>query len=158
MTQEQKQDYTRRITRANKTQLITILYDMTVDYLTDGCSCFENGDTEGFDRELSRADACIDELICSLDTEYELGRNLLSLYIFEKGQLRNSRVKRETGGAKQAIGIFTRFRDTYRQFEAEDKSDPVMVNVPEVYAGMTYGRGSLTENVSSDYTNRGFKA
>ena len=95
MTPEQKQDYTRRITHANKTGLITILYDMTLDYLADGCSCFENGDTDGFDRELSRADACIDELIRSVNINYELGRNLLSLYIFEKGELRRARTRRD---------------------------------------------------------------
>lgn len=158
MTQEQKQDYTRRITHANKTQLITVLYDMTVDYLTDGCSCFENGDTDGFERELARAGACIDELIGSVNVSYELGRNLLSLYIFEKGEIRRARTGRNADGARHAIRIFTAFRDTYRQFEVNDLSEPVMVNVPEVYAGITYGRRELTENVDMDYANRGFKA
>ena len=35
MTQEKIQVYTRRITMANKTQMITILYEMVLDYLAE---------------------------------------------------------------------------------------------------------------------------
>ena len=44
MTQEQKQKYTRKITQANKTQLITILYEMVLDYLQDARAAYEQDD------------------------------------------------------------------------------------------------------------------
>ena len=36
MTKECKQQFTLRITQANATQLVVILYEMTLQYLTDG--------------------------------------------------------------------------------------------------------------------------
>ena len=36
MTKECKQQFTLRITQANSTQLIVILYEMTLQYLADG--------------------------------------------------------------------------------------------------------------------------
>ena len=35
MTQERKQEFTLKITQANKTQMITILYEITIDYLEE---------------------------------------------------------------------------------------------------------------------------
>ena len=39
----------------------------------------------------------------------------------------------------------------------DDKSAPLMDNAQKVYAGMTYGRGRLTESFIND-DNRGFLA
>ena len=44
----------------------------------------------------------------------------------------------------------------YRQIESQDRSGPVMGNTQTVYAGMTYGRNTLTENVADPARNRGF--
>ena len=158
MTPSRKQEYTRRITQANKTQLITILYDMILDYLAEALTGQGQTDKDAFDSLIGAADACIDELITSLDLNYELARNLYGLYLFEKKELLHSRIRGERSGLEHAASVFTALRDAYRVLEKEDTTAPVMVNVETVYAGMTYGRGSLTENVSSDYTNRGFKA
>ena len=44
MKKEQKQEFTLRITRANKTQMIVILYDMVLVYLEDSLEAFEKED------------------------------------------------------------------------------------------------------------------
>ena len=41
MTKELKQEYTLRITQANKTQLITILYEMLLVYVDDARTAYE---------------------------------------------------------------------------------------------------------------------
>ena len=38
MTQEKKQEFTLKISQANKTQLITILYEMIIEYLNETLS------------------------------------------------------------------------------------------------------------------------
>ena len=158
MTQEQIQDYTLRITQANKTMLITILYDMTLDYLQDALKLLDAGDTEGFEREIHHADACIDELIGSLNLNYELAGNLLGLYLFEKKELLHGLVHRDRFAIEGAVRIFSSFRDAYRQVEHLDQDGPVMVNVPKVYAGLTYGRNELSDSVAGGGYNRGFTA
>lgn len=164
MSPEKKQDYTLRITQANKTALITILYDMVIDYCEEAITAngaLEQGDETGaehFERAIAAADACIDELIGSLHLEHELARNLLGLYLFEKRQLLHARIHGSDAELSHAIHIFSAFRDAYRQLEMQDDSAPLMMNVPKVYAGMTYGRGELTEDVTGAYANRGFTA
>jgi flagellar protein FliS len=51
-------------------------------------------------------------------------------------------------------GLYTSFEQVARL----DKSAPLMQNTQQVYAGMTYGRNSLNENLSGADTNRGFLA
>ena len=46
MTQERKQEFTRRITQANKTQMITILYEMVLDYIEEARDAISVGEKE----------------------------------------------------------------------------------------------------------------
>ena len=48
MTKELKQEYTRKITQANKTQLITILYEMLMLYVEEAKAAHEKEDRMGF--------------------------------------------------------------------------------------------------------------
>ena len=48
MTKELKQEYTLKITQANKTQLVVILYEMLLTYLEDAVSAHEKNDRAGF--------------------------------------------------------------------------------------------------------------
>ena len=157
MNAEQKKSYTRRITNANKTQMITILYEMVLDYLKDSENAFNNNNHAQYEIELKRAQNCIDELIYSTNIEYELGRNLRKIYLFEKKQLLKALYKRNTEYLKQAESIFEQLRAAYLVLEKEDKSNPVMVNTQEVYAGMTYGKYSILENMTFN-NNRGYRA
>ena len=51
MTKGLKQQYTLRITQANKSALVVILYEMTITYLEDAMKAHEDGD----EREIGRA-------------------------------------------------------------------------------------------------------
>ncbi len=157
MNTEQKKSYTRRITNANKTQMITILYEMVLDYLNDSEKAFNNTDFAQYEIEIKRAQNCIDELINSINEQYELGRNLKSIYLFEKKQLLRALYKRNVEYLNQAEKIFNQLREAYSILEKEDTSNPVMINTQEVYAGMTYGKYSILENMTFN-NNRGYRA
>ncbi len=158
MTQEKIQAYTRRITMANKTQMITILYEMVLDYIDEAECALNTGDMTGFAEGLGRAMNCIDELIHSLDISYELGKNLLGLYLFEKKQLIKAVAKNNDEIIPHVRKTFNNLHEAYVQLEQYDKEKSIMINVPKVYAGLTYGRGKLTETVSAETSNRGFMA
>lgn len=76
MTNELIKDFTYRVTQANKTEMIAVLYDIGVVYLKDSLSSLEKGDKEGFRTELTRARNTVRELIASVNTsvELEIGR------------------------------------------------------------------------------------
>ncbi|WP_022763012.1 flagellar export chaperone FliS [Butyrivibrio sp. AD3002] len=158
MTKEKKHAYTRRITLANKTQMITILYEMVLDYISEAEECLEYDDKTGFIEGLRRAMNCIDELIHSLNVNYELGNNLLALYLFEKKQIIRSIGKLSKDGLSHVTGTFEQLHEAYLSLEKEDGEDALMINVPKVYAGLTYGKGRLQESISGDLVSRGYMA
>lgn len=63
MTKECKQQFTLRITQANATQLVVILYEMTLQYLTDGEQAADDAELL---EAVRRARGCINELLNSL--------------------------------------------------------------------------------------------
>ncbi len=158
MTLEKKQEFTLKITQANKTQMITIIYEIVIDYLTDAIEHMDGGRRKEANECLDRAQNSIDELLRSLNMEYELAKNLHKIYIFSKKELMAAGV---TGGTERIARVLKNFRslhEAYLVLEKADTSETLMDNTPKVYAGLTYGRYSLNEDVTSSYMNRGFKA
>lgn len=95
MTKECKQQFTLRITQANKTELIVILYEMLLTYTQDAKISLQEGNTEAFRDNIRKADNCLTELTESLDLSYEIGRRLLSLYMFCKKELLKADVRKK---------------------------------------------------------------
>ena len=158
MTKEQIHTYTRKITMANKTQMITIIYEMVLDYIDDAKESLKNNDEKGFLEGLSRAMNCIDELIHSLNVNYELGNNLLALYLFEKKQIIKAAAKVSSEELIHVINTFKKLHEAYLLLETENKEESIMINVPKVYVGLTYGKGRLQESIAGDFVSRGYMA
>jgi flagellar protein FliS len=158
MTVEKKQEFTLKISQANKTQMITIIYEIVIDYLEEAIEHMDAGRRKEANESLDRAQNCIDELLHSLNMEYELARNLHKIYIFSKKELMAAGV---TGNSERVARVLKNFRslhEAYLELEKADTSETIMDNTQKVYAGLTYGRYSLNEDVSASYMNRGLKA
>jgi flagellar protein FliS len=84
MTLEKKQEFTLKISEANKTQMITIIYEMVMYYLDEAIDNIGIGKKEDAVKSLMCAQNCIDELIHSLNMDYELAQSLYQIYIFSK--------------------------------------------------------------------------
>lgn len=158
MNSEVRKSFTYRITNANKTQMITILYEMVLTYLGDAEENLDTDNMEEFTVNLKRTQNCIDELIHSLNLNYEIGQNLLSLYLYEKRELITFETRHEKAYLRHAQKTFTELHRAYSFIEKQDKSGPVMTNAQEVYAGLTYNKYNLQVNVGNLMGNRGFKA
>ena len=158
MTQERKQEFTRRIVQANKTQMITILYEMVIDYLEEALDAIGSGDKEHARVLLSYAQSCIDELIRSVNREYELGRILSDIYIFSKKELTAAAINYSQHRIWKVEQNFKMLCSAYRELEKNDTSAPMMGNTQTVYAGLTYGKYRLNEDVTAVSMNRGVMA
>ncbi len=155
MTNERKKDFTMRITQANKTEMIVILYEMVLAYLDDAEDSFE--DREAFKESIKKTRECMNELMNSLDYHFELSHMLFGLYVFIGKTLTaavSHHVKEPLAGVRS---IVEKLHDAYSEISGQDHSGSVMENTQTVYAGLTYGRGSLNENCYS-VVNRGYFA
>lgn len=156
MTRELKQEYTLRISQANKTQLITILYEMVLLYIDEAEEALDTGDRMEYKSAIRKIRGCMNELTASLNFDYELALNLLQLYLYVNRELVKASSHNDRENLEHVRKVIDQLHKAYQQIETQDKSDPVMGNTQTVYAGLTYGRNTLTENIADPSANRGF--
>lgn len=156
MTKELKQDYTLRITQANKTQLITILYEMILIYLDEAKDALEADEKSEYKNAIRKIRGCMNELTDSLHLEYEVAQNLLQLYLYVNKELVHASIHYDKESLAHVEKVIGPLKEAYSKLEMHDTSGPVMANTQTVYAGLTYGRNTLTENITDPSTNRGF--
>lgn len=160
MKAESVKIYTRRVTSANKSELIVIIYDIIEENLTLAEEALEKDDKESFSNELKQAVSFVKELLVSLDMHYEVSKNLASLYIYVSRCLNFALVSGKKEEIEAARKVVKKLGDSFREVAKSDNSKPVMENTQQVYAGITYGKGlSLDETLfDADSPDRGFRA
>lgn len=157
MTSELKQQFTLRISQANKSQMAVILYEMLLAYIDDAKAAHEAKDREGFQQGIKRARGCLKELMQSLHMEYPIAGNLMQLYSYANKELSKAEVKNSKKELVRIEQMMSKLHDAYETASKQDTSSPVMLNAQTVYAGLTYGRNNLTENLADQGSSRGFR-
>ncbi len=66
MTNEKKQEFTLRITQANKSQLIVLLYEIFLQYMEDAKDALADGQKDAFHRSMEKSIDCLRELTDSV--------------------------------------------------------------------------------------------
>lgn len=158
MTRENKQAFTRRIAHANRTQLVVIVYEIFLVYLEDAVEAYEKKNSQEFVRNLELARECIGQMRTSLNFEYELSKNLFAIYCFADRELANDIFGNKTDNLDLLKMIFTKLHDAYYTISKEDKSEPLMANIQDVYAGFTYGKTDVNESLINYDAMRGYMA
>lgn len=156
MTKELKQEYTLRITQANKTQLITILYEMALLYVDEAEEALAAGDRTELKNAVRRIQGCMCELMDSLHMEYEVAQNLLQLYLYVNREVAKAALYNDAENLEHVRPVLDKLLAAYKQIEGQDTTGPVMGNAQTVYAGLTYGKNNLMENAADPAANRGF--
>lgn len=157
MKKEDKQQFTLRITQANPTQLVVILYEMLLCYLEDASAALaeEPDHADAFREAIRKARGCLNELMASLHMEYEPAPALLQLYLFCLRRLALGEQRRDGEILGEVKRVIEPLREAYGKLAKESNAEPVMRNSQTVYAGLTYGRNTLTENMADQGANRG---
>ena len=158
MTKDRQRDFARRITQSNKTELVVITYDIILEETASAASALAAGRTEQFRADLKSAQHFLGELMSSLDYSYGISKQLLSLYEYVQRLFVRCDMRTSTDGLESAEQVLRGLRGAFAQIAPQDNSGTVMENAQSVYAGLTYGRGSLNELNMTEGTNRGFLA
>ena len=160
MKAESVKIFTRRITSANKSEIIVIIYDIIEENLALAKKALAEGDRETYRNEIKQAISFVKELLVSLDMNYEVSKNLASLYIYVSRCLNFALVSGKKEEIEAADKVLRKLGDSFREVAKIDESKPVMENTQRVYAGITYGRGlDLDETlVAPAMESRGFRA
>ena len=107
-------------------------------------------------RHIEEAVYIIKTLVEALNFEIDMAHDLFKLYVYVQGLLLAYDVKNDK--VEEAYSIIYKLYKGFKEAAIKEKnSGPSMKNVQEVYAGMTYNKGQLSE-VVVEGVNRGFKA
>lgn len=158
MDRNRQKDFARRVSQANKTELVVITYDIIISEINQAKACLTSGDREGVREALGSAQRFLAEMMSALDFRYGIAKRLMSLYEYVQRVLVASHVSGEDRGLEDAVNVLKGLRSSFAEIAAQDESGAVMENTQSVYAGLTYGRTSLNEMNMTDGTNRGFLA
>lgn len=159
MTQEQIQTYTLRVSQASPCELVVIMYDIILDDVKNARAAKHAKDEKQYQAELVHAGRFLNELMDALDFSQPVSYRLMSLYIYVNKMLVQARVSKRWDSLNDVEMVIEKLRAGFDAIKAQDTTGPVMQNVQQVYAGLTYGKGTLNETYldARDY-NRGFNA
>jgi flagellar protein FliS len=157
MKEEIAKVFTTRIAQANRSELVVILYDIILESLDEAEEFWKEGREEEFERELSRAQKGLRELIATLDMQYDVSRQLMPLYLYANRKLVDALRRKRPEPLKEARLVLKPLGTSFREVAKQDSSPALMEHTQQVYAGLTYGRGTLNETILSGQS-RGFKA
>ncbi len=158
MTTEKKQTFTRRITQANRSQLVVIVYEMLLVYLEDAMNAYEEDKKEDFRENLHMARECIGQMRTSLNFDYNISRNLFAIYCFADREIAKDMYSLKKENLDVIKMIFTKLHDAYYVVSTKDESGPLMDNIQTVYAGLTYSKSDLNEDFMNYDIKRGYLA
>ncbi|HBA96674.1 MAG TPA: flagellar protein FliS [Lachnospiraceae bacterium] len=157
MDNEQIREYTARISQANRSGLVNIVYELFAYSIDRAGQAFDADDKDTAVKYLKKAQECVCELKRNLNFHYEISYNLASLYRYVHEQIIASITKRKPVNFDIINKIMGDLQSAFIEVSKQDTSGAVMQNTQKVYAGLTYGRGKLNEVfMNGNERSRGF--
>lgn len=153
-------DYSSRIKSAPPAGLMMINFELAINNLREALTAFAANDAAVFNGRLSDAREFLNLLMTSLDMSYDISTELMRLYIFINGLIIGAGVSKSSAPTETALDLLSKIA---ADFEAAAESDGCVnaaasdANARQVYAGLTYKDGKLSEYIEED-AERGFLA
>lgn len=157
MDKELIKDFTKRVSQANKTDLVVIQYDIILQSIEDAKRLYSLEKTNSYYKAIDLAINFVNELISTLDFNYQISIDLFNLYRNVNEYLIIAKIKKDATYLSIPCLIMESLRKAFVHISREDNQEAIMKNTQQVYAGLTYGKANLNEHFLEKY-NRGFKA
>lgn len=159
MDKDKLQEFATRVSQANRSELVVVIYEATLASIGEGKLLLEKNEIPEARKEVERAKGLINELMASLDMQYTISHYLRHLYIYAYHELCHGIALRQPELFDHASDVLEGLLPSFQEVAKQDDSRPVMKNVQQIYAGLTYGRKSLNETIAVGVDmNRGFEA
>jgi flagellar protein FliS len=153
------QEYAARVSQANRSELVVVIYEVELESIAEAKKLLEAGEVEQCRTETERARGLITELMTSLDMQYGISHYLRQLYIYAYHELCHAVAERKPELFDHAANIFKELLPSFKEVAKQDDSAPLMQNTQQIFAGLTYGKDSLNETIGVGVNmNRGFEA
>jgi len=149
--------FQRRLSQCNRGELIVIMFDIYFAHTESAAQSYRQSDWEKCKDSLKKAINTLDMLMDALDFKYEIAGNLYSIYHYCKTLIYRAIATMRMDSVEEANRLLAKIKASFSEAAKQDNSESLMGNAQTVYAGYTYGRESINENISMG-NNRGFLA
>ena len=92
----------------------------------------------------------------SLNFDDKPAEELKQLYLYVNKELVEADLHKKTEPLDNTIKVMKGLWEAYKEISSQDTSPAVMTNSQSIYAGLTYGKSDLVENLDQVGENRGF--
>jgi len=107
---------TNAVLTASPEQLVVMLYDGAIRFLRQAEALFEEGAWPQAIERVGRAQAIVDELLCTLNMDGgELAQRLELIYVFCAGHLREARLRKDAVRVRQAAALLGELREAWAE-------------------------------------------
>ncbi len=158
MTKDDVLGFRRRIVESNPSELICVYFDMYFAFEEDVLSSLREKDLPTYRQSLRKCSEIANHLASVLDFKYPIARDIYPLYVVTMRHLAKATYSMDAADIQAAGYIMGELQDAFREASKADDRPPMTTNVQSVTAGLTYGKGQLTEAVAADEQRRGFWA
>ncbi|SME94906.1 flagellar export chaperone FliS [Paenibacillus barengoltzii] len=107
--------YETQIKTATPEELTLMLYNGCLRFLKQAKTCIENKDYENKNINIIKALDIIDELQSTLDMNYEISKNLWSLYDYFKTSLVSANIRLDVIELQKISDMIMELRDTWQE-------------------------------------------
>lgn len=157
MQQEQITAYNARVVQASKGELVVISYELLLDFIKGAKEALDQKKEQEFKEDVSKAKKTLRSLMDGLDFNYDISKSLMSLYLHINQQLIKGSLKKDKTYLEQVEKLLAILLKGWQEAVKMTKEEPLITNGEKLYAGLTYGKGTLNEITISN-SQRGYKA
>lgn len=159
MTREEIKTYTMQISQANASALLCIAYDLWEHFAEEAQTAYENTQQDAYQHALKKLQRVNQEIISMLNRENACASDVRTIHFFINQKIVACMVKHQPVELDRIQQIVKKLHQSFMEICRKDTDAPLMSNTQQVYAGLTYGRGTLNESMDPmAVSDRGFFA
>lgn len=106
------------ITTASPGELTLMLYNGCIKFLNFAKKAMDEKNITVKNTNIQKAQSIISELMITLNMDYEVSKQMYSLYEYMNRRLVEANIKNDMEAVDEVIGLVTEFRDTWKQVVA----------------------------------------
>jgi flagellar protein FliS len=116
VTQQFHQVYQQNsVNTASPGELTLMLYNGCLKFLNKGKQAMRENNIQERNTNLQKAQRIIQELMATLNLEYEIAKQMMVMYEYMNRRLIEANIKNDISIVEEVEGFVTEFRDTWKQ-------------------------------------------
>ena len=103
------------VTTASPGELTSMLYTGCLKFIGKAKAAIENNQIEERNINIQKAQNIVRELMVTLNMDYEISKNMLSIYEYMNSRLTEANIKSDIAALVEVEDLMIQFRDTWKQ-------------------------------------------